>query len=440
MVHCVNTKNGIAGGPVCQGDITVELTSGGVINSSTGVGLQANNTSNAGGTVALEGKQGNGSSVTLSEAVAVRGDAADGHGVVGTTNGTGRYGVYGKSTGIFGYGVFGDGSYAGVLGNSRDCVGILATVEAGPGGGPAGVYGSTSAADGIGVFGQNDQGIAVAGTSNQGTGVVGTNTRNTGDGVSGTGMNGVHGRGSSIGVLGESSSGTGVSGASSSDAGVFGRSDSGTGMLGISNSGVAVYGLSTESAGVVGVSQRSPGVMGFSGGQFAGLFFGDLDVIGAVSKSGGGFKIDHPMDPAKKYLSHSFVEAPNRKNIYDGVVVLDAQGEASIELPAWFEALNHDFRYQLTAIGAPAPNLHVAEEIAQNRMKIAGGKPGMKVSWQVTGIRKDAWAQANPLNVEADKTAGEQDYYRHPEAHNQSTERGIGWVQHPEIMRRLTEK
>ena len=211
-------------------------------------------------------------------------------------------------------------------------------------------------------------------------------------------------------------------------------------MLSISNSGVAVYGLSTESAGVVGVSQRSPGVMGFSGGQFAGLFFGDLDVIGAVSKSGGGFKIDHPMDPAKKYLSHSFVEAPDRKNIYDGTVVLDTQGEALIELPAWFEALNHDFRYQLTAIGAPAPNLHVAEEIAQNRMKIAGGKPGMKVSWQVTGIRKDAWAQSNPLNVEADKTAGEQDYYRHPEAHNQSTERGIGWVQQPEIMRRLTEK
>ena len=73
-------------------------------------------------------------------------------------------------------------------------------------------------------------------------------------------------------------------------------------------------------------------------------------------------------------------------------------------------------------------------------MKIAGGKPGMKVSWQVTGIRKDAWARANPLNVEADKTAGEQDYYRHPEAHNQSIEQGIGWVQQPEIMRRLTEK
>src|SRR5437763_16543000 len=103
MVHCVNTKNGIAGGPVYQGDITVELTSGGVTNSSTGIGLQANNASNAGGTVALAGKKGNGRSVTLSEAAGVRGEAAEGHGEVGTTTGTGRSGGYGKSTGIVGY-------------------------------------------------------------------------------------------------------------------------------------------------------------------------------------------------------------------------------------------------------------------------------------------------------------------------------------------------
>ena len=42
------------------------------------------------------------------------------------------------------------------------------------------------------------------------------------------------------------------------------------------------------------------------------------------------------------------------KNIYDGVVTLDVYGEAEVQLPAWFEALNTDFRYQLTAIGASA--------------------------------------------------------------------------------------
>jgi hypothetical protein len=59
---------------------------------------------------------------------------------------------------------------------------------------------------------------------------------------------------------------------------------------------------------------------------------------------------------------------------------------------------------------------------------------------RVTGIRKDAWAQANPLNIEADKTIDEQDHYRHPEVHNQSTERSIAWLQHSEIVQRLAEK
>src|SRR5262245_711847 len=91
---------------------------------------------------------------------------------------------------------------------------------------------------------------------------------------------------------------------------------------------------------------------------------GSLRVEGPIDKQGGGFKIDHPLDPANKSLSHSFVESPDMKNIYDGVTVLNERGDAVVELPDWFEALNRDFRYQLTAVGVPAPNLHVAEEVA----------------------------------------------------------------------------
>lgn len=50
------------------------------------------------------------------------------------------------------------------------------------------------------------------------------------------------------------------------------------------------------------------------------------------------------------------------KNGYDGVVALDNKGEAEIKLPDWFSALNKDFRYQLTAIGATGSNLFIAEE------------------------------------------------------------------------------
>ena len=78
-----------------------------------------------------------------------------------------------------------------------------------------------------------------------------------------------------------------------------------------------------------------------------------------------------------------------------------------------------DFRYQLTPIGAPGPNLHVAERVAGNCFKIAGGSAGMEVSWQVTGIRQDAYANAHRILVEEEKAKTEKGTYIHPELHNQ---------------------
>jgi hypothetical protein len=156
------------------------------------------------------------------------------------------------------------------------------------------------------------------------------------------------------------------------------------------------------------------GIAGESSTGFAGYFLGKVHVTGALTKPAGGFKIDHPLDPANQYLIHSFVESPDMKNIYDGVVVLDEAGEAAVQLPDWFEALNRDFRYQLTCIGQSAP-VYIAEEIANNRFTIAGGRPGMKVSWQVTGIRKDPYAQAHRIEVEEEKEPPLRGSYLYPE-------------------------
>jgi len=142
-----------------------------------------------------------------------------------------------------------------------------------------------------------------------------------------------------------------------------------------------------------------------AGTGYAGVFVGDVNILGNLTKTSGGFKIDHPLDPAAKFLNHSFVESPDMKNIYDGIVTLDGNGEAWVELPAWFDALNKDFRYQLTAIGAPMPDLYISVEQSGNRFKIAGGTAGMKVSWQITGTRQDAYANANRIQVEEDKAA-----------------------------------
>jgi hypothetical protein len=209
--------------------------------------------------------------------------------------------------------------------------------------------------------------------------------------------------------------------------------------------------------GVVGVSSNLAGLYGESGSYgYAAILNGKVKITGNLEKAGGSFKIDHPLDPANKYLCHSFVESPDMKNVYDGVVVLDDKGKAEIELPDWFGILNKDFRYQLTAIGAPGPNLYIAKEISDatttntkysssksssnknknnSRFKIAGGTSGMKVSWQVTGIRKDPWANANRIQVEEDKPDKERGYYLHPDPYGQPEEKGISHLLFPKDKR-----
>ena len=239
--------------------------------------------------------------------------------------------------------------------------------------------------------------------------------------------------------------------------GVFANSSRGTGIVaqgrtGIAANGTGDYGLrasiTSGSSGASAVAGRNnaTGISGYAvsgihAGRgfavygesqgYAGYFKGslqttkDLRVGGNISKGGGSFKIDHPLDPANKYLYHSFVESPDMKNIYDGVVTLDADGEAEITLADWFEALNRDYRYQLTPLGAPAPGLYVAREVEAGRFAIAGGAPGMRVSWQVTGIRQDPYAEAYRIPVEEDKASIERGFYLHPEVHGESEMQSI---------------
>jgi hypothetical protein len=111
-------------------------------------------------------------------------------------------------------------------------------------------------------------------------------------------------------------------------------------------------------------------------------------------------------------------------NIYNGIVTLGKDGSAVVTLPDWFEALNREFRYQLTCIGGFAP-VYVAKKVDGNRFKIAGGKPGMEVSWQLTGVRKDAHAEANRIQVEEMKPVAERGSYLYPEAFGKSAEKGV---------------
>ena len=160
------------------------------------------------------------------------------------------------------------------------------------------------------------------------------------------------------------------------------------------------------------------------------LLQGDVNVSGNLSKGGGSFKIDDPLDPANKYLYHSFVESPDMMNVYNGNVTTDQHGLATIILPNYFQALNRDFRYQLTVLGQFAQAI-VLSEIHDNRFTIKTNKRNVRVSWQVSGIRQDAFANAHRIPVEVDKPIAEQGHYLHPELFNASPELAIGAVSHP---------
>ncbi len=257
---------------------------------------------------------------------------------------------------------------------------------------------------------------------------------------------GIDASGPQVGVYGRSpSSGTGVVGNSGTGAGVYGYCFSGgPGVEGYSESGDGVNGRSRGGGGTAGVhgeglSAGSTAIWGegFNNGVGgAGYFHGPVIVTGTLTKGGGAFKIDHPLDPSGKYLYHSFVESPDMMNIYNGNVVTDDAGLAEVELPEWFETLNRDFRYQLTVMGRFAQAI-VIEKIHGNHFAIKTDKPEVEVSWQVTGIRQDAWANAHRIPVEELKAPEEQGYYLHPDLYGAPEEKGIEWARNPEAMKRL---
>ena len=162
-------------------------------------------------------------------------------------------------------------------------------------------------------------------------------------------------------------------------------------------------------------------------------------ITGTLSASVKNFKIDHPLDPANKYLVHASVESSEMKNIYDGTITTDAEGNATVSLPSWFEALNADFRYQLTAIGQFAQAI-VSRKVQNNQFSIKTSIPGVEVSWQVTGVRHDAYAMANPLVVEEDKGARLRGFYINPELHGAPAERQIEWARHPRMMKKMLQQ
>ena len=379
----------------------------------------------ANGATVKVGQAHSGTAATTVTNTAASSSAVALKGVVSTTGAGGStVGVWGQSAaqngnGVFGYVTNSGSDTKGVWGRSTNGKGVYGSAT-GTSGTNYGVYGTSPSSSGRGVYG-----LATGG----GTGVYGE-SRGNGAGVYGYGTDDGFGYGvtglsyNSSGVIGSSlvSSGFGAgvygSGYSAGGAGVYGSNTySGTGVWAHTYGGWALYAEANYAAG--------------QPEAYAGYFVGRTHVAGMFSKSSGTFLIDHPLDPANRTLAHSFVEAPEMLNIYRGTVTLNASGRATVRLPRYFNALNRDFSYQLTALDAAAPGLHVARRITRNSFAIAGGAPGQEVCWQVCGARQDAWAKAHPLRVDRAKRRKDRGKYLNPEVFGKRRSAGLDYQPTP---------
>ena len=161
-------------------------------------------------------------------------------------------------------------------------------------------------------------------------------------------------------------------------------------------------------------------------GSFAGYFNGDVGISGFAATASSGMKIDHPLDPANQYLIHNSVQSPDMKTIYDGNIITDNSGFAEVILPEYFGALNSNFTYQLTVIGDFGQAV-ISNEISNNSFTINTENPNVKVSWMVTGIRKDAFANAQRTLVEVGKLGHEVGLYQNPDAYGLTETESINY-------------
>lgn len=288
-----------------------------------------------------------------------------------------------------------------ILGSSTGTAwGVTGQVEAGATA-SAGIHGNNLRTNGgHGVYGMGVNGVVGETNYMQGYGIYGINHASMGSG-DGPGVYGI----GSVGVYGQTTNGASF--------GVYGENISTNGTT--NNIGVAGWGW--------------VGVFGQSDGTGFGVYSdGELGASGTKS-----FVIDHPLDPANKTLKHFCAESPEVLNIYRGNIVLDNNGEATVNLPEYFSEININFSYYLTPIGGSAPELHVKEEVKGNSFVIAGGKENLKVSWVLYAERNDKYIQTYPEAKQVEIEKRQKGKYIRPELFGQPDEKGMFYKEHKKL-------
>jgi hypothetical protein len=178
------------------------------------------------------------------------------------------------------------------------------------------------------------------------------------------------------------------------DSGYGGYMGNGRGVSGYSSTGNTAWLCSFSYSVVAHVG--SPGF-------YAGLFDGDVSITGTLYGGKGSTVVDHPLDPANKLLCHNLVESPENLLIYRGRTQLNAAGEATVEMPRYFEALTkeEEASIHLTPVGRPF--LTGADWNSGFKSFMVYGDPGREVFWEVLVSRDDPVIHQLAQEVEQDK-------------------------------------
>ncbi len=276
-----------------------------------------------------------------------------------------------------------------------------------------------------------------------GTANGGLQTNMTIFGLSGTVSIGTNEAQSQLEVIGTTEEGVWAFGGSESDFGML------QGLNGLRAGGG--YSTGTDSGGIGAwlfggdsdAGETGEGLLVWTGESNTGPiglaadFEGDVFVDGTLSANVKEFKIDHPLDPANKYLAHASVESSEMMNIYSGNVTTDELGLATVTLPDWFQAENTDFRYQLTVVDERFAQAVVSKRIENNQFTIHTNATNVQVSWQITAVRQDAYAKAHPMVVEQVKGDRDRGFYLHPELYGQPKEKHTQWGLNPAMVQKM---
>lgn len=305
------------------------------------------------------------------------------------------------------------------------------TSTSGPG---FGLFGRANSAAGVGLVGlgaTTGNAVGVQGQTDSPTGraVLGLAGATTGDAWGVWGFTPSTG---GTGTVGQASASTGVT------TGVLGRVDSttdeATGVYGAagaaSGNTSGVWGVTASTSdGATGVYGTATGASGQNFGVFgsaeSGAGFGVVSLGNSLTTGTKSFRIDHPLDPANRFLTHYCAEGPEPMNVYRGTATLDPDGGAWIDLPTYFGEINVDETYQLTPVGGAMPMLHIAQTASDNRFRVDGGTAGLRISWTVTARRNDAYVRARGIVVESDKPLAWRGKFLHPEVFGRVREEGI---------------